>query len=109
MTAPDSSPPPAPSPATTTARPNCPDCGQALKRVRYEGGYLNRDQWESTSAGDWYCTSCKGTRSGTGFRYFWDRELVAPPASDAPAPPRCDATPGPSRCGKPMGHAGGHT
>lgn len=66
------------------ALPICPDCGKPLEKVRYRGGYLNEDQFDSIRAGDWYCTSCKGDRSATGYRYFWDRELrAAAPSGDA--------------------------
>jgi hypothetical protein len=83
-------PAPAVPDAPVGGEPACPDCGKALQPVRYEGGYLNRDQWESVRAGDWFCDACKGTRSRSGYRYFWNRELAAPsPVSDAPggAPP----------------------
>jgi hypothetical protein len=60
----------------TETEPTCPECGKALRPVHYTGGYLNRDQWEAVRAGDWFCESCKGTRSGSGYRYFWNGELV---------------------------------
>ena len=60
-----------------SAPQKCPDCGKLLERVRYEGGCLNEDQFDATRAGDWYCSTCKGTRSRSGYRYFWSRELPA--------------------------------
>lgn len=36
---------------------------------------LNRDQWESTLAGDYFCRACPGDRGKSGFRYFWESEL----------------------------------
>jgi hypothetical protein len=61
----------------------CPVCGGPLERVTYSVGYLNRDQWESTRAGDWCCESCPETvgsagRARTGYAYFWDRDVVTP-------------------------------
>lgn len=54
----------------------CPECGLALYPVKYPSGSpLNRDQWESTRAGDFYCTSCTSDVSKSGFRYFWEHEL----------------------------------
>lgn len=56
--------------------PLCPDCGDVLHRVAYPGGsMLNEEQFADVRAGDWYCDQCKGDRSKTGFRYFWNREL----------------------------------
>jgi hypothetical protein len=58
--------------------PKCPGCGRPLNRVRQSpNSSLNRDQWESCIAGNWYCEHCKGSRGQTDYRYYWDRELIA--------------------------------
>lgn len=38
-------------------QPDCPVCMKVLERVRYEGGYLNEDQFDSVRAGDWWVGS----------------------------------------------------
>jgi predicted RNA-binding Zn-ribbon protein involved in translation (DUF1610 family) len=54
----------------------CPKCGKLLKRVRQSAySMLNRDQFDSVKAGDYYCDSCKGERGKDGMRYFWKHEL----------------------------------
>lgn len=59
--------------------PTCPTCGTPLQEVRYEGGYFNRDQWDSMRAGDWFCDRCPSNgRGNTSFRYWWQRELERP-------------------------------
>lgn len=60
--------------------PLCPQCSNPLGEVRYPSDcYLNRDQWEAQIAGNWYCTHCPGNgRGGSGYAYFWDREVAAP-------------------------------
>jgi hypothetical protein len=56
---------------------DCPICGTELKEVRYPGGsYLNRDQWESSRAGDYYCTKCVSDVARSGYLYWWRKELV---------------------------------
>ena len=64
--------------------PKCPQCGGVLLSVSYPEGCtaLNRDQWESTIAGNWYCEKCPSNNRGTaGVCYWWDREVtqLAPP------------------------------
>lgn len=64
----------------TDKTPHCPDCGNILHAVTYpSGSYLNRDQWESQRAGDWYCNCCTSNVARTGFRYFWNSELRKDP------------------------------
>jgi hypothetical protein len=56
--------------------PKCPDCGLELCRVfNGAGSMLNDDQFASVRAGDWFCVKCKGKRSASGHRYFWNSEL----------------------------------
>lgn len=59
----------------------CPQCGGELERVRYPGGYLNRDQWESGKAGDWFCHTCppNGRSAGNNYCYWQDKEVVKVP------------------------------
>lgn len=55
----------------------CPQCQGPLVPVRYPGGYLNREQWASQRAGDWYCTACppNNRSSGNQYSYWWDHEI----------------------------------
>jgi hypothetical protein len=55
----------------------CPQCGSALHEVRYPSdSYLNRYQWESQIAGNWYCDKCPSNGRGhQPYAYFWDREV----------------------------------
>ncbi len=57
--------------------PPCPGCTRPLHPVMYDtSGMLNRDQWASQIAGQWYCKHCQGTRSKhTTYRYFWQSEI----------------------------------
>jgi hypothetical protein len=41
---------------------------------------LNRDQFEATRAGDFYCTKCRSDKAKSGYAYFWEKELE--PMSD---------------------------
>ena len=60
--------------------PVCPVCGKELIRVRYPADSpLNRDQWESQKAGDWYCETCPDNGRAVSHQprsYFWDHEVV---------------------------------
>lgn len=56
---------------------HCPDCGKQLQPVcQSNGSYLNSDQFDAVKAGDWYCEYCPGDRGKTGYRYFWNYEIV---------------------------------
>lgn len=57
--------------------PVCPVCGKELIRVRYPANSpLNREQWASQRAGDWYCETCpSGWATNRPYRYFWDHEV----------------------------------
>jgi len=71
-------------PAPAQGEPVCPDCGGELHRVKYDPRTtLNRDQFDSQKAGDYWCESCRGSRAQKNdYRYFWKHELTArqPPA-----------------------------
>lgn len=55
----------------------CPQCGGRLEAVTYPSdSMLNRDQFDSVRAGDWYCTSCKGVEARSGYKYWWNSDLV---------------------------------
>lgn len=58
-------------------RAACPTCGTVLEKVRYPGGHLNRDQWESQRAGDWTCSTCppNGRAAQDTAAYFWNKEV----------------------------------
>ena len=57
--------------------PLCPQCKKPLEEVRYpDGCMLNRDQFDSIRAGDYYCTSCKGNEAKSGFKYWWEKEVI---------------------------------
>ena len=61
----------------------CPKCNGPLKEVTYQSNsMLNRDQFDAVRAGDFYCTSCKGSKSSSGYKYFWLRELPQLPARE---------------------------
>ena len=61
----------------------CPKCNGPLKEVTYQSNsMLNRDQFDAVRAGDFYCTSCKGSESSSGYKYFWLRELLQLPARE---------------------------
>lgn len=54
----------------------CPKCKSELKCVTNPcGSMLNDEQFDAIKAGDYYCDSCHGNRSDSGFRYFWKKEL----------------------------------
>lgn len=54
----------------------CPQCKGSLKKVTYPSdSVLNRDQFDSVRAGDWYCTNCKGTEASSGYKYWWHGDL----------------------------------
>lgn len=59
--------------------PPCPTCGTPLNEVRYNSdSMLNRDQWESQIAGNWFCRTCPGNgRGSSGYAYYWDHEVAA--------------------------------
>lgn len=59
--------------------PKCPTCGGNLERVRYPSGcYLNREQWDSQKAGDYFCRVCpdNGRANNKEFSYFWESEVT---------------------------------
>jgi hypothetical protein len=65
-------------PHTPTPCPTCPGCSGLLEPVRQsDTSPLNRHQFDAVKAGDWFCRNCKGDRSATGFRYYWNHELPA--------------------------------
>lgn len=77
------------------ANPKCPECGAPLERVRYGGGYLNEDQFNSIRAGDWFCGNVEITHSPQRLRgrdqhlaYWWNRELT--PMATPQEPPAAD-------------------
>lgn len=54
----------------------CPKCGlELIPVVQSFNSPLNREQFESVKAGDYYCLNCKGNRGNTGYRYYWEKEL----------------------------------
>jgi hypothetical protein len=57
--------------------PNCPLCGQPLKRV-IQSPYssLNNDQFDASKAGDWYCGCSNNERGNRAYAYFWDYEVT---------------------------------
>ncbi len=67
----------------------CPQCGGRLESVDYPAdSILNRDQFDSCRAGDWYCTNCKGTEAKSGYKYWWDKDLCRSTGQQCD---RCDA------------------
>lgn len=65
--------------AALQSEPKCPECGAGLHGVRYPGGYLNEEQWDSIRAGDFYCNSNAPHQRepNGGITYFWKREVKA--------------------------------
>src|SRR5271166_1696436 len=58
--------------------PICPKCRAPLTEIRYPSdSMLNRDQWESQIAGDFFCTCHNNHRGNKPYAYFWKRELTA--------------------------------
>lgn len=57
--------------------PTCPTCGGPLHEVLYPGGALNREQWASVRAGDWWCATCPDNGRGRSGAYWWAHELQA--------------------------------
>lgn len=55
----------------------CPNCNTDLIKVCYPSdSMLNRDQWESQRAGDYYCPNCPDNGRGkSGHCYFWNKEI----------------------------------
>lgn len=56
----------------------CPQCGETLEEVQYpSGSMLNRDQWRSQIAGEYYCEACPDNgRAKNGGCYWWAREVA---------------------------------
>ena len=59
---------------------SCPTCGKPLTEVRYDSGsMLNRDQFDSIRAGDYFCASCPDNGRGkSGLCYWWKHEVEEP-------------------------------
>jgi hypothetical protein len=74
---------------TTRETPSCPYCARPLTPVRYPGGYLNEDQFDSIRKGDWFCENCPGW--ATQYRYFWNSELASRSSAPSDAVPAFDA------------------
>lgn len=55
----------------------CPKCRGPVIRVRQSANSpLNRDQFDSCKAGDFYCEACPDNgRGNSGLCYWWEREL----------------------------------
>jgi hypothetical protein len=64
----------APSRGSDSDEPACPHCARPLRKVRYPGGHLNEDQWDSVRAGDWFCEDCRNWPKR--YRYFWNSDLA---------------------------------
>lgn len=59
----------------------CPKCEQPLKKVEYPSdSMLNRDQWMSVRAGDYYCTCHNNHTGNRPYAYFWEKDLAALPS-----------------------------
>jgi hypothetical protein len=58
----------------------CPGCGKKLQLVTQgPNSMLNKDQFDSVKAGDFYCETCP-LRPGkvianSGYAYYWSNEL----------------------------------
>jgi hypothetical protein len=60
-----------------TKQLKCPACSGEIKRVRPSpGSSLNRDQFDSIKAGDYFCPTCPSNDRGKQpLCYWWTREL----------------------------------
>ncbi len=73
---------PAPGAPESTPANKCPECGKQLQKVRYSSdSMLNRDQFDSIRAGDYYCMEHTNGRGNQPYAYYWESELPAEPAS----------------------------
>lgn len=55
----------------------CPDCNEKVFKVKQsENSMLNREQFDAAKAGDWFCVKCASDVSHTGYKYFWDNEVI---------------------------------
>jgi DNA modification methylase/superfamily II DNA or RNA helicase len=56
--------------------PYCPVCKSPLKMVTQPSDSpLNRDQWESQIAGNWFCDCHNNHRGNKPYAFFWDSEF----------------------------------
>jgi hypothetical protein len=67
--------------APPSGEPRCPQCNGPLEAIRYPSySYLNRDQWESQVAGNYYCRTCPpNNRGADAWCYWWEREVIRDP------------------------------
>lgn len=66
-------------------KPKCPQCGGPLERVRDTSGTLNRDQFDSVKAGDFFCGACPSNGRGKAeLCYWWESELVSQDEVETP-------------------------
>jgi hypothetical protein len=54
--------------------PKCPLCNKELSKVK-ENFFLNRDQFEASKAGDWFCDCTNNNKGLKPLAYFWDDEV----------------------------------
>lgn len=53
----------------------CPICSHRLNFVRQSShSFLNKEQFNSVKAGDYFCINCKPTQ-GLKYKYFWKNEI----------------------------------
>lgn len=69
----------------------CPLCSAPVLPVTYPADSLyNRDQFESMTVGDCYCTTCPEDptrQAGGGYRYWFEGELLQPVTVRVEQPP----------------------
>jgi hypothetical protein len=67
--------------------PKCPTCDQPLKAITYPSDSpLNRDQWESQRAGDWFCTCHNNYRGNKPYAYYWSYQFPRKPTAAEQSP-----------------------
>lgn len=52
----------------------CPKCGGELHAVSGPA-WMNREQWDASKAGDYYCTKCVDANTRSGCAYFSEADL----------------------------------
>jgi len=56
---------------------NCPICGKSLFKVEQSPqSFLNKEQFETVKAGDYFCKSCSGDEAKhTKYKYFCAKDI----------------------------------
>lgn len=55
----------------------CPKCGGDLKSTGSGPGWMNREQWEASKAGDYFCETCRDPGTKSGATYYFESDLAS--------------------------------